>query len=312
MNGGHALASSREKAANSWGVRARTTWEKSFHVRVVAIIAAYNEERFIAGCLEHLFRHGVEAYLIDNCSIDQTVAIARRYLGHGLIGLESFPRLEGRYNWRAILLRKEELAVTLDADWFMHVDADEIRLSPRTGQTLAAAFAELDEQGYNAVEFFEFTFIPTREEPDHDHPNFQSTMRRYYPFRPWSPHRLNAWRRQPARVELAWFGGHRVRFPGLRVAPVLFPMRHYLFLSVAHFLNKYTHRVYDPAEVQRGWHGWRSRLKPDLIKLPTQAELRLYTSDDELDPARPRTRDFAEEWAKKSRRRRWFYPRLFL
>ena len=280
-------------------------------MRVVAIIAAYNEERFIAACLEHLFRQGVEAYLIDNCSTDGTVAVARRYLGRGLIGVESFPRPAGRYSWRAILLRKEELAATLEADWFMHVDPDEVRLPPRAGQTLAEALAEVDAQGYNAVDFFEFTFIPTREEPDHDHPDFQRTMRRYYPFLPWSPHRLNAWRRQPARVELAWYGGHRVRFPGLRVAPTLFPMRHYPFLSVAHFLDKYTRRLYDPAELRRGWWGWRSRLKPDLIRLPAQDELRLYTSDDELDPSNPRKQDFAEAWAAPGRRRRWFFSRPF-
>jgi glycosyltransferase involved in cell wall biosynthesis len=274
-------------------------------MRVIAIIAAYNEERFIAVCLEHLFRQGAEAYLIDNCSTDQTVAIANRYLGRGLVGLESFPRAAGRYNWRALLMRKEELAATLEADWFMHVDADEVRLPPRSDLTLTEAFAEVDEQGYNAVDFFEFTFIPTREEPDHDHPNFQQTMRRYYPFRPWSPHRLNAWRRQPARVELAWYGGHRVRFPGLRIAPTLFPMRHYLFLSVPHFLTKYVHRQYDPTEIKRGWHGWRSRVQPELIKLPAQAELRLYTSDAELDPTTPRTQDFAEAWTPQSFRRRW-------
>ena len=266
-------------------------------MRVVAIIAAYNEERFIDGCLDHLFRQGVEVYLIDNCSTDRTVEIARRHLGRGLIDVESFPRAGGRYNWRAILLRKEELAATLEADWFMHVDADEVRLPPRADQTLAEAFAGVEAEGYNAVDFFEFTFVPTREEPDHDHPDFQRTMRRYYPFRPWSPHRLTAWQRQPARVELAWFGGHRVRFPGLRVAPTLFPMRHYLFLSAEHLLDKYTQRVYDPAEVKRGWHGWRSRLKPDSIKLPPQDELRLYTSDAELDPSNPRTQDIAEEWA---------------
>ncbi len=60
--------------------------------RVVALLAAYNEERFVAGCLEHLLQQNVDVYLIDNCSTDQTVAIARRYMAHGLIGIETFPR----------------------------------------------------------------------------------------------------------------------------------------------------------------------------------------------------------------------------
>src|SRR5215216_2378158 len=105
-------------------------------MRVVAILATYNEERFIAPCLESLFRQGIRAYLIDNDSTDQTVAIARRYLGRGLLGVENFPR-DGTFNWSSLLKRKEQLAATIEADWFMHVDADEFYPSPRPGVTLA-------------------------------------------------------------------------------------------------------------------------------------------------------------------------------
>ncbi|MDQ3254906.1 MAG: glycosyltransferase family 2 protein, partial [Acidobacteriota bacterium] len=97
---------------------------------MVAILASYNEERFIAPCLEHLFQQGIEVYLIDNSSTDDTVRIAERYLKKGLIGIETFPRSEF-YVWKPILERKEQLAHTLDADWLMHADPDEIRLPPR-------------------------------------------------------------------------------------------------------------------------------------------------------------------------------------
>jgi hypothetical protein len=86
-------------------------------------------------------------------------------------------------------------------------------------------------------------------------------------------------------------------------------MRHYPFLSVGHLLAKYTGRVFEPAELRRGWHGWRSRLRPDLIRLPSQNELRLYTSDDELDPSNPRTQEFADGWAAPEGWRRWFAGR---
>ena len=284
--------------------RAVRRWRQRGSVRVVAILATYNEERFIAGCLEHLIGQGVEVYLMDNCSTDQTVEIAERYLGRGLIDIETFSRAEGVYKWRSILERKEQLAATLEADWFMHVDADEIRLPPRSDRTLAQAFAEAEAQGFNAVNFLEFTFVPTREVPDHNHPRFQQTMRWYYPFLPSFPHRLNAWKRQPERVELAYSGGHRVRFPGLCMYPESFKMRHYLFLDVAHAIRKYAGRSYDAAEVQRGWHGWRARLVPEKIELPSRKELRLYTSDDELDPSHPRTRHVAEEWASPREKKR--------
>jgi glycosyltransferase involved in cell wall biosynthesis len=274
------------------GLRRAVRWwrRRKGSVRVVAILATYNEERFIAGCLEHLFEQGVDAYLIDNCSTDRTVKIAERYRQKGLIGIETFPRAEGVYKWQGILERKEQLAATLEADWFMHMDPDEIRLPPSSNRTLAQAFSEVEAQGYNAVNFLEFTFVPTQEEPDHDHPRFQQTMRWYYPFARTFPQQLKAWKRQPEKVELAHSGGHRVRFPGRRMYPESFKMRHYIFLSMQHALSKWVDREYDAAEVQRGWHRLRAALTPETIRLPSQKELRYYTSDEELDPSNPRTR----------------------
>jgi glycosyltransferase involved in cell wall biosynthesis len=264
-------------------------------MRVIAVLATYNEDLCIAGCLEHLFRHGVEVHLIDNCSTDRTVAIAERYLRKGLIDIETYPRPDG-YSWRPILERKEQIAASLDADWVMHVDADEIHLPPHTDQTLVQAFADAEAQGYNAVNFLEFTFIPTREAPDHEHPDFQKTMRFYYPFAPSFPYLMRAWRQQPAPPELAWSGGHLVRFPGLSLSPVIFPMRHYLFLSVPHAIRKYVNRRYDPTELEAGWHGWRAKLQSaDLLQLPPSAELRPYRGDGNLDPSEPRSRHYLDE-----------------
>lgn len=267
-------------------------------MRVVAILAAYNEERFIGGCLEHLFEQGVEAYLIDNSSTDSTVKIAERYRDRGLIGVESFPRDEGVYRWRKILERKEEIALELEADWFMHLDPDEIRVPHRSGQTLAEAFAEVDEKGYNAVNFLESTFVPTAESPDHDRPDFQKTMRWYYPYMQVFPSQVKAWKKQPARVNLARVGGHRVLFPGALIYPESFKMRHYPFLSVSHFVEKYLDRTYDSAELERGWHGgWRTSLAEEKIELPSEEALYTYTSDGELDFSNPRTRHVAEDWS---------------
>lgn len=261
-------------------------------MRIVAIIAAYNEERFIGACLENLIVvQGLEVYLLDNSSTDRTVTIAEQYLRRGLIEIETFPR-DGMYSWRPLLARKEDLAAKLDADWFMHVDADEIRLPPNSRNTLAEALSEVDGQGYNAVNFLEFSFMPTKEAPDHDHADFQKTMLWYYPFLPKFPHRLNAWKRQTKRVDLVSAGGHKVSFPGIRMCPQSFPMRHYLFLSVSHALEKYIQRRYDPSEIKAGWHRSRSKLKANQIRLPSQAMLRRYHSDDRLESSSPRTRHY--------------------
>jgi glycosyltransferase involved in cell wall biosynthesis len=264
-------------------------------MRVVALLATYNERRFIAPCLEHLSRHGVDAYLIDNGSTDDTVELAEHWLGRGLIGIESFPRpTDDIYDWQSLLTRKEELARELDADWFIHMDPDEVRLPPREGLTLAGALEEVDRQEFNAVNFLEFTFVPTVEEPDHDHADFQRTLRTYYAFSPHFPHQLKAWK-ATADVELAWSGGHKVRFPGLKMHPQSFPMKHYLFLSVPHAIEKYVERCYNKEEVDAGWHGWRSSLSPDDIQLPRRTDLRIARTDTNLDPSEPRTQHCLSE-----------------
>jgi hypothetical protein len=257
-------------------------------VRIIALLAAYNEQRFIVGCLEHFVRHGIDAYLLDNESTDDTVDLARPFLGRGLVGIETMPR-GGLYPWSRILERKAALAAELDADWFMHADPDEIRLPPLADETLADAIARADAAGFNAVNFFEYTFVPTRQAPDHDHPDYLRTMRRYYPFSPVFPNQLKAWRRQRVAVDLVSSGGHRVDFPGLKMFPTPFPMRHYLFLSVEHAVRKYVQRSWDPDELAMGWHRIRSRLRAPDIVLQDESMLRVHTVDAALDASDPLT-----------------------
>ena len=263
-------------------------------MRVMALLATYNEERFVAGCLENLIRQGVDVYLIDNSSTDRTVAIASRYLGRGLTGLERLPH-DGVFRWRRILQRKEELAATLDADWFLHVDADERHLPPRNRATLAAALRDADERGFTTASFREFIFVPTMESPDHDHPGFERTMQYYYPFEPQPSHLVRAWKRQSARVDLSSTGGHRPNFPGMRLYPEPFVMRHYLALSPLHLVEKYANRRFDQTEVRNGWHGWRTRVTGE-IAMPSRRQMRAYTTDTALDPSHPRARHWFEDF----------------
>lgn len=263
-------------------------------MRVVALLATYNERRFIGPCLDHLHAQGVESYVIDNGSTDDTVAIAEARSDRGLVGLEHFPR-DGVFRWRALLERKEELSRELEADWFVNHDADEFRLPTAGCSTLAETLAAADREGFDAVNFMEFTFVPTRESPDHDHAEFQSTLRTYYPFRPMARHRVNAWRANDSEnLGLASSGGHGLDFSGMRISPEEPPMKHYLFLSRAHAVEKYVQRKHDPDELAAGWHGWRETLAEDGIHLPGEADVRVELEEGELDPSNPRTRHFVD------------------
>ena len=275
-------------------------------MRVIALLAAYNEERFIDSSLRRLARHGLETYLLDNGSTDRTIEIAERHLGDGLIAIEELPRGEAEtFSLPVILRRKEQLAATLDADWLIHLDADEVRVPPRSAQSLGDALADVDAAGYNAVNFREFTFIPTVEAPDHDHARYEQTMRHYYAFASKTPQKLTAWRRQDGGIDLVTNAGHEVVFPGINPCPEDFVMRHYLFLSREHAIEKYVRRRHDAAGLELGWHGWRTRLQHDvvetrqeLLELPSQSALREYVSDDTLDASNPLTRhEWCEAWA---------------
>ncbi len=252
--------------------------------RVIAIIAAYNEERFIKNCIENFISQEVEVYLINNGSDDRTAEIAKEYLGKGLIGIEDFPR-EDFYYIEKIWNKKTEIASELNADWFIHSDADEIRITGDPRKNLKEKLLEIDQQGYNAVDYHEFTFIPTLESPNHDHENYMETMKWYYHFLPRVPHSLNTWKKQAEKIKLT---SHKVDFPGLKMYPESFQMKHYFYLSREHAVRKWCSRKYAPNVLKRGLHRRRAGLKPDNINFISRDLLYEYTSDNELNAVNPR------------------------
>lgn len=282
-------------------------------MRIVVIIACYNEERFLRQCLEHYREHGVEVYLLDNESTDASRDIAKEFAGNPVIDIETLPRGED-FDLSVQLRRKEEIAAELDVDWVMHADPDEIRLPPTEFATLASAIQHVDSLGFNAINFQEYTFIPVREAPDHDHSEFRDTMRWYYPFSPRHPHRLNLWKNQRnplmralsvlrrtyrARVwpplpayDLSSSGGHVVRFAGIKPYPYDFIMKHYLVLSLAHAQAKYINKTFSPAE--QGWHGWRATARESDFMLPSAHELKEVGPGGTVDVSEARTSHFLE------------------
>ncbi len=266
-------------------------WKRSQDLHVIALLCTYNEEDLVAACLDNLISQGISVFLIDNESTDRTVEIAREFEGRGLIGIETLHR-PGHFSLTPQLRRKEELAQELDADWFMHVDADEIRLPPSGFASLPEAFAAIESQGFNAAEFMEYTFVATQEHPEHSPENFQETMQWYYPFQPFSPHphRINAWRRHDGSVDLQSTGGHQVMFPGRKVYPAKFILKHYTYLSRCAAIEKFVKTEFDRFE--EGMHGWRHALREEDVTLPSERELKRYTCDAELDGSAPRKRRF--------------------
>ena len=273
--------------------------------RIVAILAAYNEARFINACLENLISQGIEVYLLDNGSTDQTAEIAKKWLGKGLIDIEYLPR-NGTFQLQTQLQRKQELTAELEADWFMHVDADEILGPPLGDWNLAQAITAVAEAGYNMINFQEYTFVPTSEFPDHDHAHYQQTMRHYYPFAKLTPFGIRAWKNGPEPVNLTGSGGHRPFFAGMRLCPLFFVNKHYQFLSASYAIRKYGKTVYDPDELSSGWHGghsgWREQFPQTDFPLPRVRDLHVLEPGQNLDASNPWKVHYLEQLASNLKR----------
>src|SRR5262245_54545305 len=131
-------------------------------MRIVALLTVRNEELYLARCLEHLIANGVSVCVIDNGSTDATPRIADQILGPGVIRHDKTP-CTGVLPYLTVRQNAERLAAPIGADWFMHPDADEIRESPWAGTTLAQGFEKAESEGFNAINFDEFVFMPRSE-----------------------------------------------------------------------------------------------------------------------------------------------------
>ena len=260
--------------------------------RVIAIISAFNEGDIISPVIGHLVENGADVYLIDNHSTDDTVEQAHQWLGRGLLDIESFPKSlpagcesPGPFDWSAILHRKEELAGELSANWFIHHDADEVRESPWPGITLKESIHWVDKLGYNCIDFRLLNFPPIDDGfKQGDDP------RTYFKFYEEGAEcdkvQLKCWKAGNTPVSLAPHGGHEARFPGRRVFPVQFLLRHYPIRGQKHGVRKVfaerRERILQ-AEKLQGWHRQYDQIvNKKHVFIRDAAELRSF----DLDQAR--------------------------
>jgi glycosyltransferase involved in cell wall biosynthesis len=203
--------------------------------RVVAIIAAYNEEDIIESSVRKLVNQGILVYAIDNWSTDSTYKILQEMFEKGLIlGYERYPT-NGPLDfldWKGLLARKEELSLELEADWFIHHDVDEVRVSPWRSKSLKEAIYMVDQMGFNAIDHTQITFVPIDNgfKADLD---FESYFN-HYRQRMGQRSKLNSWKKTNLRPNLTESGGHEVIFDGRKVFPYNFLIKHYPIRSQEH------------------------------------------------------------------------------
>lgn len=257
--------------------------EKPF--RVMAMVSAFNEGDIISRIIGHLVDNGIEVYLIDNRSTDDTVAQAEPWLGRGLVHIETFPpesESSDLFEWGAILRRKEELAMELEADWFIHHDADEIRESPFPGLNLKEAIRWVDRLGYNCIDFRVFNFPPIDDNfrPGDDPETY---FLFYEDAAEYDVLQLKCWKAVDERITLAHSGGHEAVFEDRVVFPVKFILRHYPIRSQTHGIKKvFSERRNRLVETERKW-GWHQQYNHIINEshnfLKNPDELRMFDID---------------------------------
>ena len=236
--------------------------------RVTAIMTAYNESDIIEPSIRKLVNAGVEVYVIDNWSTDGTYEIVKRLESGGMVcGVERWPT-EGpaRYDrFEQKLRRVGALTSTLDSDWFIHHDVDEVRSAPWKGVSLKDGLKRVDIQGFNAVDHTVVAF-PAVDNGYAPGADFEQHFRHFKFGRP-NP-QVKAWKNLGRPVDLAETGGHLVNFEGRRVYPYKFLLKHYPIRSESHGARKILRdRLprYEPEERAKGWHTHYD----DLAKSPT-------------------------------------------
>ncbi len=125
----------------------------------VALINTHNEEDIIIDTIEHYLAEGVCVHIMDNGSNDTTLDIVQAYanvlptcVSFELV-IDATTSIFNVERLRHLLYAKEQASRRLGATWFLHVDADEHRLSPWLDLRLREALSVVEHAGFTAVDF---------------------------------------------------------------------------------------------------------------------------------------------------------------
>ena len=232
--------------------------------KVLAVIHFYNEADILEKTIRYLLNQEVDLYMLDNWSDDDSYEIAQKYkeIYPDRIYLEHFP-LSGKgdnYEWYNQLEKTEMISRVLDYDWFIHYDADEMRISPWENTTLRKAIFWIDSQGYNCIENTVIDFRFT----DRNAGNiFMKDT--YFDFRHDKKmfDQLKTWKKSE-KIDLKSSAGHFVHISDPKIYPLKFLNRHYPLRSMEQAEKKvFQDRLprFRKEQVERGWHGHYNRFK---------------------------------------------------
>jgi len=220
-------------------------------LKVVGILAVFNEEDIIEEWINHSLKQGLQLVILDGGSTDSTFEKCEQFVDDDKVKLFQIRR--GK-NLALDLRSKYDLALLESPDWIVHMDADEFFESGLKNLNLKEAIEEEDKKGYNIIQFNRFEFFIT----DGDSSN-NSVMKRqpYYSFETDFVYR--AWKFYPG-IYLEPTGGHLPIFPPeykYKLSPTRMIIRHYRFRNENQArlkLQTRLERAKNITETKIGWH----------------------------------------------------------
>lgn len=242
------------------GTHAKICLDEKAPVKVAAIIHGFNEVDILGEVINHLQRQGVEVHYFDNWSSDGSWELMSNFLSQGLLAsCQRYPEVPtGQYEWHEQLKKTAEYAAELDADWVMHHDADEIRVSPWLGISIRDAISHIDALGFNAIDFTVIDFRFT-ESTENTASAFESNLIHYeFGRRPGHFSQVKCWKNDKP-VALADTGGHSAAFDDRRVFPIKFLLKHYPLRNKAQAETKVFRDRLPRFEKERSAFGWHTQ-----------------------------------------------------
>jgi glycosyltransferase involved in cell wall biosynthesis len=258
-------------------------------LKIAAIIGVRNERKILPACLRHLISEGIQYGIIDNGSTDgsRDLIESDEFKAH-LVGYEVVP-YTGAFELDRILEAKWAMCKTLDADWVIHHDSDEMMHSYRKDETLAEAISRIaGEQSCNVINFDEFVFLPVELSTGQETGEFPP-MLSYYFFEPVKYRLMRAWKRNLGVSNIS-YGGHMLVGKGVTIAKESLALRHYIFQNQEHAFQKYRERRYAERNVKRGWHANRVDQPIENFKFPSASELERLPDPHSYELSRQRPR----------------------
>lgn len=258
-------------------------------LKITAIVAIRNGAFYFPLLCQHARQNGFSLAVIDNDSEDNLQELIKQ--NSDVIETSEILRYEGKFDLVKQLETKSSLMQSLDADWIIHLDVDELLFSDNQDETLLSALSRVHDAGFNAVNFDEFVFLPMQRFKQYNSSNYD-TMDWYYFFEP-KPNRLIRAFHNTLKTEVL-SGGHNVE-GDLKLYPTSMTMRHYMFENRKHAQTKYRLRIYSDQDLSKKFHRNRTLLQNKKLSLPMKKHLFRAQKDEwALDKSLPKIKHFWE------------------